>query len=540
VQEAPSVSHVGQTIGNYKVVQQIGEGGMGVVYMAEHPVIGRKVAIKLLHASFAHDPDTVARFFNEARAIHIIRQRNIVEILDFGQTTDGQPYFIMEFLVGESLADRIARGPVPPAEAVGIATQICDALQAAHDKNIVHRDLKPHNVFLVGTLATPDVKILDFGVAKMTTGWGDASQSGGQSVKTRTGSLMGTPLYMSPEQCRGSGKLDHRTDIYSLAVILYEMISGQPPFTAEGVGELFAKHMFEPAPSLAILAPETPPHIVAAVARGLSKNLEDRFVDMMAMRAALTARVEAAQPAQPAKPVTSDAVGGLASGAVAAPARAARQSTVTSVRGPSTISGIQSTTLSSSVSELDDSLVDSIETLGQSGRRRKGLVLGLFGAAAVLVLGVVALRRSTPPLAPSEAASKAVVESMAPRATEAPPPPAVAAPATVRLRFEAEPNLTHVFRVSDNPEQPEDLGPVPLDITVPRTSQPSEFILRAEGHTERVVRVEASHDRSLHFTLDRLPVAEKKPKPPERKPAPPRAQRRPALHDADGLAVPSF
>ncbi|MBC8131977.1 MAG: serine/threonine protein kinase, partial [Deltaproteobacteria bacterium] len=285
------MSLAGQTIGNYKVVQQIGEGGMGVVYLAEHPVIGRKVAIKLLHTSFAKDSETVARFFNEARAIHLIAHPNIVEILDFGQTTDGQPYFIMEYLSGESLAERIARGPVPPVEGVTIVSQICDALQAAHDKKIVHRDLKPHNVYLLAHGGRQIVKILDFGVAKMSTGW-DAAQSGGQSVKTRTGSLMGTPLYMSPEQCRGSGKLDHRTDIYSLAVILFEMLSGRPPFVAEGVGELFAMHMLEPAPSLAEFAPGAPPHIVHAVGRALSKNLEDRYPNMQTFRDALNGVID--------------------------------------------------------------------------------------------------------------------------------------------------------------------------------------------------------------------------------------------------------
>ena len=159
---------------------------MGVVYLAEHPVIGRKVAIKLLHTSFARDAETVARFFNEARAIHMIAHPNIVEILDFGQTNDGQPYFIMEFLSGQSLADRVAAGPISAADAVAIVSQICDALQAAHNKNVIHRDLKPHNVFLIGAMNKPTVKILDFGVAKLTTGWNSAD-SGGQSVKTRTG-----------------------------------------------------------------------------------------------------------------------------------------------------------------------------------------------------------------------------------------------------------------------------------------------------------------------------------------------------------------
>ena len=143
-----TASLVNQTIGNYRVLRLLGEGGMGVVYLAQHPVIGRKVAIKLLHAALARDPDIVSRFFNEARAIHMIAHENIVEILDFGQTTDGQPYFIMEHLEGESLSEAVSRGPMPIDQVEAIGVQMCRALGAAHAKGIVHRDLKPHNVQL--------------------------------------------------------------------------------------------------------------------------------------------------------------------------------------------------------------------------------------------------------------------------------------------------------------------------------------------------------------------------------------------------------
>ena len=259
---------INHTIGNYRVTSLLGEGGMGVVYLAQHPVFDRKVAIKLLHAVLARDPDIVARFFNEARAIHMVAHENIVEILDFGQTPDGQPYFIMEYLSGESLSDAIARGPMPADQVEAISVQMCRALGAAHAKGIVHRDLKPHNVQLVikadGAL---QVKILDFGVAKIL-----ASPDGASSVKTRTGSLMGTPLYMSPEQCKGAGVLDHRTDIYSLGVILFEMLSGRPPFNAEGVGELFAKHMLEDPPLVTEFVPGAPPHMAAAIMKSLAKD----------------------------------------------------------------------------------------------------------------------------------------------------------------------------------------------------------------------------------------------------------------------------
>ena len=566
---------------------------MGVVYMAEHPVIGRKVAIKLLHTSFAHDPETVARFFNEARTIHMIRHHNIVEVLDFGQTADGQPYFTMELLSGQSLAARIEEGPVPPAEAVAIASQICDALQAAHDKNVIHRDLKPHNVYLVGPRTPPEVKILDFGVAKMTSGWGETSQSGGRSVKTRTGSLMGTPLYMSPEQCRGSGKLDHRTDIYSLAVILFEMISGRPPFVAEGVGELFAKHMLEPPPSLGALAPGTPPHIVRAVARALSKDIEERFPDMQSLRAALnTPDPEPRTAERPSRAIAEgdapDGHGhgesGASSGGGQARGTAGRITTTSSVagtdgrdegtggewrgsgnsrstpgplRGPgetaSSMPVTQSTTFSSAASELDDSFEDVPR------RNHRGLVFAGLATLAVVAGGVLIARRPAPPLAPNTVPGPSPAPSSSLSAGAPEPDRAAgarpAAATSVTLRIEAVPATTHLFRRPDPGvgAAPEDLGQVPVELTLPKLDQPRDYILRAEGHKERMVRVDPEHDHGvLRFSLEPAPavadkgvdklgdkVGDKKPRPPERKPAP-KPIRRVPIHDADGLAVPSF
>ena len=501
-------SQVGKTIGNYKVVQQIGEGGMGVVYLAEHPVIGRKVAIKLLHASFARDSETVARFFNEARAIHMIAHPNIVEILDFGQTSDGQPYFIMEFLQGQSLADRILRGPLPANDAVAIVTQICDALQAAHDKNIIHRDLKPHNVYLIGAEAKPTVKILDFGVAKMTTGWNTAD-SGGQSVKTRTGSLMGTPLYMSPEQCRGSGKLDHRTDIYSLAVILFEMISGHPPFVAEGVGELFAKHMLEPPPSLAEVAPRTPPHVARAVMRALSKDLEDRFPTMKAFAEALNGRADVTTPGS---------------------ARAVSQIKTMSAAHP-TMTGRpaeEATTLSSAASAL------GVDTLAVPKRSFKGVFVVLLLAVVGLGGGIFAMKQR-------QQADQPAPQPVPPPVVEAPPvePPKPTPPAQIDIRFESEPDGAHVLRKVEGKAEPEDLGAAPLDLKLDKSEQSTQYLLHAEGFKDRGVTIDASRDRVLHLSLDRLPP------PPEKevvKAAPPHPARpkKPVIHDADGLAVPSF
>jgi len=181
------VTLINQTVGNYRVTKQLGEGGMGLVYLAEHPIIGRKVAIKVLHVTLSKDTDIVSRFFNEARAIHTISHENVVEILDFGQTSDGQPYFIMEYLTGESLSERVSRGPVPAAEVMIIADQMCRALTAAHGKGIVHRDLKADNILLAEKRHAPDfVKVLDFGIAKLL-------HDAGEGALTRSGTIFGTP-----------------------------------------------------------------------------------------------------------------------------------------------------------------------------------------------------------------------------------------------------------------------------------------------------------------------------------------------------------
>src|SRR5262245_6678741 len=163
---------VGKTIGNYRVTAKLGEGGMGIVYLAEHPVIGRRVAMKAIHPELSRNPEVVSRFVTEAKSVNQIGNEHIVDISDFGNTTDGEFYFIMEFLQGESLADRLKREHLIPApRALQIAAQVADALAASHDHGIIHRDLKPENIFLINRGGNPDfVKVLDFGLAKLTQG----------------------------------------------------------------------------------------------------------------------------------------------------------------------------------------------------------------------------------------------------------------------------------------------------------------------------------------------------------------------------------
>jgi len=218
----------GETIGSYRLVRHIGQGAMGEVFEAEHLLLGSHAAIKVLRPELSLRDETVGRFFNEARAAAVARHPGLVEVFDFGYHTSGNAYLVMELLQGESLSSLVARrGPLPAGEAVLLARQVAMAMAAAHQHGIVHRDLKPDNLYIT---SDPDsscgmrVKVLDFGVAKLAS----ASISG--ATATRTGQLIGTPLYMAPEQCHGASLVDARADIYSLGCILYHMLCGHPPF----------------------------------------------------------------------------------------------------------------------------------------------------------------------------------------------------------------------------------------------------------------------------------------------------------------------
>ena len=267
----------GEQVGSYRITRKLGEGGMGAVYEAVHTQLGRQAAIKVLHPELSKDQDTLTRFFNEARAVNIVNHPGLVQIFEFGHTPGGAAYIVMEFLAGESLRSRLKKHSGGLGlSALIIARQLATALSATHEKHIVHRDLKPDNVMLVPDAEMPGgerVKVLDFGIAKLAS---DPSQPANLAVRTRTGAVMGTPVYMSPEQCRGNASIDDRTDVYALGVMMFEMIAGHPPFESSGFGELVGMHMFQPPPSLDAIAPKTPPAVVKLVASMLHKAATER------------------------------------------------------------------------------------------------------------------------------------------------------------------------------------------------------------------------------------------------------------------------
>jgi serine/threonine protein kinase len=384
---------IGDIIGNYRVVAELGKGGMGMVYRAEHTQLGRPAALKMLLPQLSSDSGIVQRFFNEARAASAIDHPGIVQVYDFGTHTDGRAYIVMELLKGESLEHRLQRGSLSPVDGATILAQTSAALAAAHARGIVHRDLKPDNIFLVPNELVQSgiqVKLLDFGIAKLA----DEQTAG---LKTQTGAMMGTPAYMSPEQCMGKSDLDHRTDIYSLGCILFHVLCGRPPFTSEhGTGMMIAAHIRDAAPDPRTFNASIPPQLVAIIQRCLEKEPSARFQSAAELRNAL---VGAGANAPLSKPPVD--MGYLAT-----------------MPPPSTNLGTAPTTHSASAAQV-------LPAATQPSKRKSKAPL-IAGVVAVMAAGVAVFaineNQTSAPPPPTPAPSPVVAAA----ATPPPPPPSPA------------------------------------------------------------------------------------------------------------------
>ena len=257
----------GDPIGDYMVKRVIGRGAMGTVYAAVHPVIERRVAIKVLRRDLSERTDTVMRFVQEARAVNRVRHPGIVDVFGYGMTDDGACFLVMELLDGETLGDQLARGRLSIAQACSVLIEISNALEAAHAAGVVHRDLKPDNVFMVGG---HHVKLLDFGIAKLT-----APTASAPLEYTLPGQAIGTPTYMAPEQARG-GAIDGRTDVYALGALAFELLCGQPPFVGDSGVEVMARHLTSEPPRPSDIAPALSPLADKLLLAMLAKDPADR------------------------------------------------------------------------------------------------------------------------------------------------------------------------------------------------------------------------------------------------------------------------
>lgn len=445
----------GTRIGPYRIVGKLGEGGMGAVYEAVHTTIERRVAIKILHTEHAANRQLAARLFNEARAVNIVGHPGLVQVSDFGQT-DGLTYMVMECLNGESLAARLDRlQRLSQDQALRIVHQLASALSATHAHGIVHRDLKPGNVMLVADPADPvaeRVKLLDFGIAKLSP----ASQLS-TDARTSTGLLMGTPLYMSPEQCRGDVEIDGRTDVYALGIMMYEMLEGEPPFDAVSPLALLNMHVSRPLPKLTSGASRAATALVEAMLR---KDAAAR--PTMAQIAAVTA--------EPGR-LEFTAVEQLLAVPEAAPDPSAADLRPHPMLGMGT---------------------------GQLTRRAGRLPLMIGGS--LLLLGLITTWRiwRTPEPAPLAAGTPATTTTAA---------PAPERPRLSRIQIETSPPGAAIVRAEDQTV----LGQTAWTYDHQVGSGTLELIVRRAGYRELTVLVPLDHDVQIHRDLELLPSPGKSP-----------------------------
>ena len=526
---------VGRAIGHYRITGFVSEGGMGAVYRAEHDLIGKAAAVKVLRPELSREPEMVQRFFNEAKAASAIRHPGIVEVFDFGHLDDGRGYIVMEFLDGETLGQRLSRvGRLSELEAATVTRGIAVALAAAHAKGIVHRDLKPDNVFLVPDAEMPSgerCKVLDFGIAKLS------NRAPGDTSRTRTGTFMGTPLYMSPEQARGSGDLDHRADLYSLGCMLYEMVVGDPPFIAEGAGEIIALQIMGELTPPRARAPDVSVQLEAVILRLLAKDRAARYQSAREL-------VDGLVPLMPGLTGRMSSVHGISMGPGTGSglhAAAMPMPTPPPLSTPGTLSPApegqtwdpRPTTLGSSV--------------GQSSiapqRRSLGPVIAIGGVALAMAgLAILISQRGgepstgAAPIEPAAAAAPAPVAAATPPPAPEPPPP----PAEVVVTLDTDPPgaaVTVDGAVASAPDG---------KVSLPRDEKAHKIALSAPGYATRTLVVRANRDQTLSVALAPAPTpppeaaAATPPAPTTSKPTKPtKPTGKPAKKPSTGKRPPS-
>jgi serine/threonine protein kinase len=361
----------GLVAGKYQILGLIGRGGMGSVWEGRHHSLGTRVAIKFIDPEYAESEEACARFVTEARAAATIQSKHAIQIFDHGVTEDGRAYMVMELLLGEPLDKRIERvGTLPLRETARIIGHVCRALQRAHDAGIIHRDLKPENIFLVRSPDDDDeiAKVLDFGIAKIKGPPGEQ----GLSSSTKTGAVLGTPYYMSPEQARGLRNIDHRSDLWALGVIAHKCVTGVLPFEGESVGDLLVKICTSPLPTPSVTMPGLPATFDGWFYRALEREPASRFGSALELSEALAfaAGLSTRQSA------VSSQDGSVAT---TGRARAAASSATGSGATPLAAAGVTSAPFTAST---------------QPAKSSRGVLLGVLAAAVVGgSVGVVAVAK---------------------------------------------------------------------------------------------------------------------------------------------------
>jgi serine/threonine-protein kinase len=461
----------GRHVGEYVIEAMIGEGGFGTVYRARHPLIGKLAAVKVLAPQFSSDPEMVSRFVDEARAVNQIRHRNIIDIFSFGQLDDDRSYYVMELLDGQALDEAIAaEGAMPLGDAIPILRGVARALDAAHGSGVAHRDLKPENVFLArDSDGNVFPKLLDFGIAKLL---GDRASE--QMHKTRTGAPMGTPYYMSPEQCRGQG-VDHRTDFYAFGCMAYKTLTGEVPFDGDAHMDVLMKQIGEEPIAPSERNPALPPAVDDVIAWLMRKDPAERPPNLIT---AVRALEEAATAAGIA--FVTDSAHRTPSAHTPVPARPSKP--ITQAPAPR--------------------------------RSRLGIGIAVVVAAAggaviaTMLLGGGGHAKVAAPPPPSTIGVPFVV------------PPAIAKPApaaaTATITIAGPPEGTDVY----GPAGP--LGTAPGTIQLVRGPDDVQLVFQADGYETTTALVTPDGDKAIDVAMTAKPVAPTPRKPPSR-PAKPKA-----------------
>lgn len=473
---------LGSHIGPYRIVRELGTGGMGTVYEALHETIERRVAVKVLLAKYAKDATSVSRLINEARAVNRVGHPGLVQVYDANQLPDGTVYIIMELLSGETLSERARQRRFSILECVRLGRQIAGALAAAHSKGIIHRDLKPDNVMIVSdpdTTAGERSKILDFGIAKLVTA------EGGVALATSPDVVLGTPLYMSPEQCRGAAGVDSRTDVYSLGLMLFWMLAGRPPFVGS-LGDVIAKHMFAELPPLAELCPGVPSTLAELLNELVAKAPQQRpsMTEVAAMLSEIESQVSASQP----------------EGMASQPASATTHPALASRGAGRSMSGIQQVL---SAAELPMATPQAFALGGQSPSSRSGrrsALLTATGGLLVAAIGLVIQFRT--PTAHTAAVSQ-VKDPVAAVATAAPAPAQAPQRSYPRVVLHSAPSGAQVLRAVDR--QP--LGLTPWQAMEPLKPEDGELLISRPGYAEQPVHVPLDADFETDIVLVPAPPA---------------------------------
>ncbi len=543
----------GQTVGNYRVLAKIGTGGMGAVYLAVHPLINKRVALKVIHRELSANKEVVQRFFQEARAVNQIGNEHIVEIHDFGMTPQGDHFYIMEYLEGVTLAAVMARdGVIAPMRSVHIIAQTAHALGAAHDAGILHRDLKPDNIMLTQRLGNRDfVKVLDFGLAKVL----DANDA--SAVKTAVGILLGTPQYMSPEACEGQRPVDHRNDIYALGIMMFQMMTGRLPFDGDSMGEVLVKQVSQLPPAPRGLNADIPPAVEQIILRCLAKQPYARFQTMQELCDALMdpeAYLRGSPPIGQARTVTPEDLTALPLRRVAGSGATERAGSEarTLLDGDARLAypGV-----SQPATPEHKTMMIATPPGYSSGARRGawpivlgvGAVLGLVGGIAAIAFGGGDLDARAEPVEAADRAGWTAARSDGSGSGAGTPrtdaivqipadaPDAVrAAPASpmARLTLASRPERAIVI----GPDGRE-LGHTPLTIDWRISPEPSSFTFRHKGYADKKIDVVVGRNTTSRVQLER--ASSQRPKgAPRGSAAPPRDTGSAQPPDRDGLIRP--